>query len=123
MRQEIIQLLTEKDEEFLNLLIRIGTKKNIAKLLVYLANMTEATSREIERGADMRQPEVSAAAKYMMEQGWIQCYNSSAKTKTRPNKVYKLVQPIPKIIDCIEKEKKDEMNSTLALVRKIRDFA
>ena len=45
---------TEKEEEYTNILIEIGTKKNVAKVLVFLANVPEATSREIERGTDIR---------------------------------------------------------------------
>ena len=58
MRQEKIQYFTEKEEEFVNLLIEIGMKKIVAKVLVFFAGTPEATSRDIERGADMRQPEV-----------------------------------------------------------------
>ena len=55
----------------MNLLIEIGTSKNVAKMLVFLANAPEATSRDLERGTDMRQPEVSIAIKYLTDQGWI----------------------------------------------------
>jgi predicted transcriptional regulator len=65
-----VMYFTEKEEEFANLLIEIGTKRNVAKVLVFLANIPEATSREIERGTDLRQPEVSIAMGYLMEQGW-----------------------------------------------------
>lgn len=56
MLTKTIQLFTEKEEEFVNLLIEIGTKRTIAKVLVFLANVPKATSREIERGTDLRQP-------------------------------------------------------------------
>ena len=44
MRQESVIYFTEKEEEFANILINIGTKKNIAKVLVFLAKTPEATS-------------------------------------------------------------------------------
>ena len=71
MRQETLIYFTDKEEEFANLLIKIGTKKNIAKVMVFLAKTPEATSRAIERGTDMRQPEISMAMKYLMDQEWI----------------------------------------------------
>jgi predicted transcriptional regulator len=46
MRTESVMYFTEKEEEFANLLIEIGTKRNVAKVLVFLANTPEATSRE-----------------------------------------------------------------------------
>ena len=69
MKQENVQYFTEKEEAFVDLLIEIGTKKNVAKLLVFLANMPEATSRAIERGTDLRQPDVSIAMKIPGRQG------------------------------------------------------
>ena len=122
MRQENVQYFTEKEEEFANLLIEIGTKKNVAKVLVFLAGTPETTSRAIERGTDMRQPEVSVAMKHLMDQGWIRNRERSCENKGRPMKVYELTKPITVIIDCIEKKKKNEANNQLALVRKLRDY-
>ena len=71
MREEVVQYFSEKEEEFANLLIDIGMKRNVAKVLVFLIYAKEATSRSIERGIDLRQPEVSLAIKYMAGQGWV----------------------------------------------------
>jgi predicted transcriptional regulator len=122
MRTENVMYFTEKEEEFANLLIEIGTKKNVAKVLVFLSSTPEATSRAIERGTDMRQPEVSMAMKYLMDQGWIRSRESPSEKKGRPMKVYELAKPITVIMDCIEKEKKNKANNQLALVRKLRDY-
>ena len=84
MRTENVMYFTEKEEEFANLLIEIGTKRNVAKVLVFLANTSEATSRAIERGTDLRQPEVSIAMRYLIEQDWISSRESKAESKGRP---------------------------------------
>ncbi len=122
MIQKTIQIFTKKEEELFHLLTGIGMKKNVAKLLVFLADKPEATSREIEHGTDLRQPEVSIAVKYMKEQGWIRNSNSSASGKGRPEKVFTLAKPMVKIVESIEKMRKGEIESQLALIRKIRDF-
>jgi len=122
MRQEKVQYFTEKEEEFVNLLIDIGTGKTIAIVLVFLANTKEVTSRAIERGADLRQPEVSLALKYLKERGWITTRESSPTHKGRPTKNYALAMPISEILDVIEKEKKDKVKKQLALVKKMKDF-
>lgn len=122
MRTENVMYFTEKEEEFANLLIEIGTKKNVAKVLVFLSSTPEATSRAIERGTDMRQPEISIAMKYLMDQGWIKSRESPSENKGRPMKVYELAKTITVIMDCIEKEKKNKANNQLALVRKLRDY-
>lgn len=122
MRLETVTYFTEKEEEFVNLLIKIGTKKNIAKVLVFLAKTPEATTLVLERGTDMRQPEVSIAMRYLMDQGWIRSRESSGESKGRPMKIYELIKPIPDIMDCIKNEKKNEASIQLALVQKLREY-
>lgn len=122
MRQENVHYFTDKEEEFANLLIEIGMNKNVAKVLVFLANIPEATSRAIERGTDIRQPEISLAVKYLADQGWIRIRENLGKNKGRPMKVYELAKPITEILNCIEEEKKVKMNNQLYLVRKLREY-
>ena len=101
MRQEKVEYFTDKEEEFVNLLIEIGTKKNVAKVLVFLVNTPEASSRAIERRTDMRQPEVSIAMKYLMNQGWIKSCESPSENKGRPMKVYELAKSITEIMESV----------------------
>jgi predicted transcriptional regulator len=122
MRTENVMYFTDKEEDFANLLIEIGIKRNVAKVLVFLANTPEATSRAIERGTDLRQPEVSIAMCYLMEQNWISSRESKAESKGRPVKIYELAKPINDIVDNIEKEKKKEAVTQLALIQKLRDY-
>jgi len=122
VRQEVVQYFTEKEEEFANLLIRIGTKRNVAKVLVFLSSTKETTARVIERGTDLCQPEVSMAMKYLIELGWIKSRESPSENKGRPVKVYELAKSMTEIMECIEKEKKIEANKQLALVKKLRNY-
>jgi len=122
MKQQSVMYFTEKEEEFANLLMKIGTPRNVAKMLVFLANSSEATSRQIERGTDLRQPEVSIAIKYLAQQNWIKCRDIPSEKKGRPMKNYSLALPIKQIITAIEKEKKDNLNNQIALVGKMRDY-
>ena len=122
MRQENVEYFTEKEEEFVNLLIEIGTRRNVAKMLVFLAGTPEATCRALEHGADMRQPEISLATKYLIDQGWIKSRENPSKYKGRPAKVFELAKPIAVIMRSIEKEKKIKANNQLALIRKLRNY-
>jgi predicted transcriptional regulator len=122
MRQESVQYFTEKEEEFANLLFDIGTKKNVAKVLVFIANTPEATSLAIERGTDLRQPEISLAMKYLIGQGWITSHEGSSENRGRPMKVYALAKPITMIMDSIKTEKKKEADNRLALIKKLREY-
>jgi len=122
MRQENVMYFTEKEEEFANLLIEIGTKRNVAKVLVFLTNTPEATSRAIECGTDLRQPEISIAMRYLMEQGWTKSRESKAESKGRPFKIYELAKTITDIMDSIEKEREREANHQLQLIQKLRNY-
>jgi len=122
MLTKTIQLFTEKEEEFVNLLIEIGMRRTVAKVLVFLVNVDEATSRDIERGTDLRQPEVSIAMNYMFERGWLKNRESKATSKGRPVKIYMLAVPVPEIMTSIEKQKKTEANNQLTLVKKMRNY-
>ena len=122
MRTEQVMYFTEKEEKFATLLVEIGTKKNVAKVLVFLANIPEATSRAIERGTDLRQPEVSIAMRFMATRGWIRCHESKTLSKGRPVKIYNLAKSLTEIMDSIEREKKVEATSQLAMIQKLRAY-
>lgn len=120
MKLEKVLTFTEKEEELADLLSEVGLKKNVAKVLVYLANTEEATSREIERGTDLRQPEVSIAMRTLSEKEWISNRESKAESKGRPVKIYNLSKPMKEIIDTLEKDKKEEIENQLEIIKKIR---
>jgi predicted transcriptional regulator len=122
MRQENVMYFTAEEEEFTNLLIKIGTKKNIAKVLVFLAKTPEATSHAIERGTGLRQPEVSLAMGYLMDQGWIRSRECKGDHKGRPMKMYTLAKPLNEILDYIENEKKIEVSNQLGLMQKLQKY-
>ena len=120
MKRQTIHFFTEKEEEFANLLIEIGLKRNSAKVLVFLANITEATSRVIERGTDLRQPEVSTAIRYLDEQSWISSRVSKEESRGRRVRIYKLAKPIQEIVTGIENKNKIEVSKKLAAIQKLR---
>lgn len=123
MRAENIVYFTEKEEECANLLIAIGLKRYVAKTLVFLSSAKEATSRAIERGTDLRQPEVSIAVGDMLKSGWIRNRESMVKGQGRPIKVYELVKTFPEVLDSIEKKKQREAERERQMMLKLREFA
>ena len=122
MRSEKVMFFTEKEEEFANLLIKIGTQRNVAKVLVFLANIPEATSRTIERGTDLRQPEVCVAMRHLARMNWVNNRDFKKETKGRPRKVYQLAKPLHEILDNIANEKKKETSAHLARVKQLRNY-
>jgi predicted transcriptional regulator len=122
MKLETVLTFTDREEELASLLTDVGMKRNVAKVLVYLANTEKATSREIERGTDLRQPEVSIAMRTLGEKGWIVNVESKAECKGRPVKIYSLSKSIGEIIDIIESDKKTEIQSQLELIKNVRNI-
>jgi predicted transcriptional regulator len=122
MRSEKVMYFTPKEEEFANLLMDIGLKRNVAKVLVYLANTSEATSRDIERGTDLRQPEVSIAMRTLKQNDWVTSRESKAESKGRPVKIYSLAKPTEEIMDIIEKNKRKEVKNQLDLIQKVKEY-
>ncbi len=112
--------LTEKGEEFTNLLVEIGTKRNVAEVLVFLANIPEATSKDVEQGTDLHRPEISNAIRYLIRQSWITSRESKMEGKGRSVKMYGLSKPFHEIIDCIEKERKEKAINQLAIIQKLQ---
>lgn len=111
---------TEKEENIAEILIGLGLRRNVARVLVYLTGTEEATSRMIERGTDLRQPEVSMAMRQLRELHWIESTESKADSKGRPVKIYRLSRPFTTIMDSIEGEKRREAEIQMNLVQKLR---
>ncbi len=97
------------NEKLVELLSEAGLNKNIARVVVYLSKVGEAVSREIEREANLRQPEVSLAMKELKKMGWIKEREIKKKGKGRPLKSYKLSLDIKDIVKDLVKKKREEI--------------
>ena len=94
IKQTSVKELDEKDLEFVGILRSLNVSRKVATLITYLSNVDEATSREIEIGSNLRQPEVSIAMRTLRNINWIEERNVKVDGKGRPMKVYKLNVPI-----------------------------
>jgi len=77
-------------------------------MITYLANVEEATSREIEIGSNLRQPEVSIAMRTLRNNNWVEEREIKKDGKGRPMKVYRLTISLEEIIKHFEEEKRKE---------------
>src|SRR5512136_756501 len=105
-------LKVERDE-FASILMKVGLKRNVAKVLTYLAGVDEATSREIEMGSDLRQPEVSIAMREIRKLDWVSERDEKNPGKGRPYRIYKLNKSLPEIIGYLEGEKTKESDQIM----------
>ncbi len=112
-------LKVERDE-FASILMKVGLKRNVAKVLTYLAGVEEATSREIEVGSDLRQPEVSIAMREIRKLDWILERDEKNPGKGRPYRIYKLNKSLPEIIGYLEGEKARESEMVMRQIEKLK---
>ena len=103
--------LTAKDDKIINIFTELGMPKNLAKTLLYISQVDECRSSEIEQGAKLRQPEVSVAMQELKKRGWIDKRDLKKEGKGRPIYIYKLTSPMEKIVKSYEKEKLEEIDN------------
>jgi len=80
----------------------------------------EATSREIELGTNMRQPEVSIAMRTLRNNNWVEEREIKTEGKGRPMKIYTLSVPIEDIIKHYEDVKNSESTQAMESIQKLR---
>jgi len=105
MKRKRSFVLDEKDDKAVKLFADLGMPKNLAKTLMYISQVDECRSAEVEQGADLRQPEVSVAMQEMRRRGWAKKRDLKKKGKGRPVHIYKLTKPLPKILENFENDK------------------
>jgi len=98
-------VLDEKDDKAVQLFSELGMPKNLAKTLMYISQVPECKSADVEQGADLRQPEVSVAMQEMRRRGWAKKRDLKKQGKGRPVHIYKLTKTLPDIMKSFEKEK------------------
>jgi predicted transcriptional regulator len=122
MRESTVKILDDKDMEFVETLRSLSVPRNVATLITFLANVDEASSREIEMGSDLRQPEVSIAMRTLRENNWIEEKEIKREGKGRPMKVYSLKAGINEIIRHFEEEKLHESAQAMESIQRLKQL-
>ena len=111
MKRKRSFVLDEKDDKAVKLFTELGMPKNLAKTLMYISQVEECRSADVEQAADLRQPEVSVAMQELRRRGWAKKRDIKKKGKGRPVHLYKLTHPLPDILKSFEKEKMKEVET------------
>jgi predicted transcriptional regulator len=122
MKQTSVKVLDDKDLEFIETLRNLKVPRNVAALITYLADTKEATSREIEMGTNLRQPEVSIGMRTLRQNNWIEQRNIKADGKGRPMIVYKLSVPLNSIVNHYEEESKRESTRAMESIQRLKEL-
>lgn len=116
-------MLDERDREFIEVLRSLNVPRAEAVLVTYLANVSEATSREIEMSTGLRQPEVSIGMQTLNKNKWVTVREDKTEEKGRTKNVYSLSVPIEEIIKYYEDEKNRESVLAMEAIQKLKKMA
>ena len=122
MRTETVYFFDDEEEAAADILRQTGMPRYAADTLVYLAKVEEATSRDIERGTGLRQPEVSLGVNYLKERGWINWRMERPESRGRHIRVFSLAVPIETVLESITKEVRKRVKREAVLMRKLREM-
>ncbi len=122
MKNLKIKQLDEKDEEIVDILMSLGMSRPTAMVLGYLQNMNSATTMDLDRGANLRQPEVSIAMKQLMERNWINEQENKKPGKGRPYKVYSLKVGFNDIITQLEKQQRKSVDEIQTNIKRLKEL-
>lgn len=117
-----VKILDENDLTFVSDLRNLGIQRNVALTLVYLSHVAEASSREIEIGTGLRQPEISLAIGFMDDNHWIESRMVKINKKGRPLRVYSLCAEMDKIYGFYEKKANKEYEESVIKIRELKDL-
>jgi predicted transcriptional regulator len=109
MKQKNVIVFDDDDGKVIQLFVRLGMPKNLAKTLLYVSQFDECKCADVEQGTDMHQPEVSLAMQELRRRGWIKKRDLKTKGKGRPFHVYKTTTDFSEILKGFEQQKLKEV--------------
>jgi len=112
MKQKSSLVLDEEDGKVVQLFAGLGMPKNLAKTLTYISQVDECRSADVEKSANLRQPEVSIAMQELRNRGWAEVQSfKKKKGKGRPIHIYKATMPLSQVMEEIEQKKTKEIEA------------
>lgn len=99
-----------KVDETIEVLASTGMPKGTARTLAYLTTKDDwATSRDIEKATNLRQPEVSIAVRTLLDRGWIERDSLKRESKGRPINIYRMDVDLTDVYMSIESDEKEKI--------------
>ena len=111
MKQKNVYVLDNDDGKAIQLFVKMGMPKNIAKTLLYVSQFDECKCADVEQATDMRQPEVSIAMQELRRRGWVKKRDLKKEGKGRPLHIYNATAHLSEILNAFEQEKLKEVEN------------
>ena len=122
MKRKNSLVLDEKDNKAVQLFAELGMPKNHAKTLMYISQVDECRSADVEQAADLRQPEVCIAMQELHRRGWVKKRDLKGKGKGRPVHIYKPTTHLSEILKAFEQEKLKEVESVKKDISELKNL-
>jgi len=123
MKQKSSLVLDKEDGKAVQLFAGLGMPRNLAKTLMYISQVDECRSADVEQGASLRQPEVSIAMQELRNRGWVEIQSfKKKKGKGRPIHIYKATMPLSQVMEEIEHEKTKEIEAVKDNVLELKNI-
>ena len=122
MKQINSLVLVDKDDKVVEILSKLGMPRNLAKTLLYIYQVDECRSADVEQASDLRQPEVSISMQELERRGWIKKRYLKKKGKGRPTHIYKHSTQLSEIMKTIEQEKIKEIDDIKKDLSKLKNL-
>jgi predicted transcriptional regulator len=123
MKESAFRSLDETDLQFAEILMELGMSRKVARLIVYLANVDEASSRDIEIGTNLRQPDVSIGMRTLRYNNWVKEEDIKSQNKGRPKKLYSLNTSLDQLVNYLQEEKLAETSRTMESIKRLKELA
>ena len=121
MKRKRSFVLDDKDAKVVDLFTDLGMPKNLAKTLMYISQVEECRSADVEQGADLRQPEVSVAMQELRRRGWAKKRDIKKKGKGRPVHLYQITTNLSNIWKEFEGQKLKEVETIEENLSKLKN--
>jgi predicted transcriptional regulator len=122
MKRKRSLVLDEKDDKAVQLFAELGMPKNLAKTLMYISQVSECRSADVEQVADLRQPEVCIAMQELHSRGWVKKRDLKGKGKGRPVHIYRSTTHLSEILKAFEQEKLKEVESVKKDISELKNL-
>lgn len=122
MKSSEVSVFDDTDLEFIDILRNLNISRNVASTLAYLSSVDEATSKDLELGSQLRQPEVSIAMRELRKSGWLEEREVKKEGKGRPMKVYRLSIPMSEIVVHLENQTRLNAKRTMRNIEKLKSI-
>lgn len=110
-------------DDVVEVLVRSGLPRHVAKALAFLSTRGETTSVEIEKATGLRQPEVSLAMQALRRRKWVEKRDVKKAGKGRPVHAYSLAVPFSEIADALARAQRKRIEDIRSTMRQLKKYA